>query len=118
MLHESVVRQHAERRQSDGHAITGLVTQSIGFRLGPRHDNRNSGHPLRGVNGDLIERGFIFRLLPMRQIQTHSQSLISSNKIYFLDYSVRQPATTFGEVGVLADTNILGTKYEFNRLTF
>src|SRR2546427_4610961 len=54
----------------------------------------------------------------MREIETDIQTLVSADKIHFLDHAVRQPPTSFGQVRILADANVLGSKNQLNRLPF
>src|SRR2546427_7450752 len=54
----------------------------------------------------------------MREIETDIQTLVSADKIHFLDHAVRQPPTSFGQVRILADANVLRPKNQLNRLPF
>src|SRR5205807_7706707 len=54
----------------------------------------------------------------MRQIETDIQTLVGADKIHFLDHAVRQSPTSFSQVRILADANVLGSKDQLNRLSF
>src|SRR3989442_9735362 len=54
----------------------------------------------------------------MREIEADIQTLVSADKIHFLDHAVRQPPTSFGQVRILADANVLRSKNQLNRLPF
>src|SRR5438067_11509838 len=54
----------------------------------------------------------------MREIETDIQTLVSTDKIHFLDHAVRQPPTSFSQVRILADANVLRPKNQLNRLPF
>jgi hypothetical protein len=67
---------------------------------------------LRGVDGDFIESvGVAFA---MREIKPHCQAFVSADKINFFDHAVSQPATSFGEICVLTEADIFGTKDELD----
>src|SRR5260370_41580427 len=54
----------------------------------------------------------------MGEIETDKQTLVSSDKIHFLDQAVCEPATSFSQVRILTDANVLGSKDQLNRLSF
>src|SRR6266568_557856 len=54
----------------------------------------------------------------MGEIETDIQTLVSADKIHFLDHAVRQPPTSFSQVRILADANVLRPKNQLNRLPF
>src|SRR5438270_4968021 len=53
----------------------------------------------------------------MSEIKANGQSFIGANEINFFDYAVGEPAASFRQIRVLADTHIFGSKDELNRLT-
>src|SRR5437016_3010052 len=54
----------------------------------------------------------------MREIETDIQTLVSTHKTHFLDHAIRQAPASFNQVRILADANILRSKYQLNRLSF
>src|ERR687888_1730194 len=54
----------------------------------------------------------------MRKVEPEIQTLISADKIYLLDHTIRQPPASFSQVRILTDANILGPKDQLDRLPF
>ena len=112
MSDQRVVRQHAEGSESDGHAIARLVSGGVRFRLWSCRDDRNSGHSLRGVDGDFIEGVSV--AFAMREIEANREPLVRADKIHFFDYAVGEPTATLREIRVLANADIFRTKHQLN----
>src|SRR2546430_5162103 len=54
----------------------------------------------------------------MREIETDIQTLVGATKLPCLDHPLRHPPTSFSQVRILADANVLGSKNQLNRLPF
>jgi hypothetical protein len=62
----------------------------------------------------LIEGSLVLGGAAMSEIESKIQTLICTHKTDLLNHTIGQSATSFRKVGGLAQTNILGTKDEFN----
>src|SRR5205085_6555949 len=94
--------------EADCDAVAGRVLRHVRLGFGPRDHDRNSRHPLRGVDGDLIKRVSV--TFAMRKIEAHRKSLVRAYKVHFLDYTVGQTAAVTRKVRVLADADIFRTE--------
>ena len=78
---QGVVRQEAEGSETDGDAVTNLESRRAGFRFRTSRHDRHTDHSFRSVDGYFVQRRQVAALRPVREIKSHIQFFISSNKV-------------------------------------